>query len=566
MRKNQRYIWAAVIVVIVITFVFWGVATGPSRSQTGTVATIFGEEISRQQYLDAYRAVYLTMLMFTGRDPERSDEGKQMLEQQTWLRLIQRQKIKEYGITVPDEELTTYVWTFPMFLTNGQPDRKKYEDFGNQFLRSKGFSTAEFEQIMSEQLALQKLHGIVGSTAKLLPAEMRQLYDLSHEKIDVSVVLLDAASYTNAITLTDAEIKDYFEKQKDLFRIPERRKLRYVRFSPEAYTNEFKEVSDFEVKDEYEKNASVFVDQKGQPMPFDKVAADLRAQILHRKREQRAQDQATQLMLEISNQREDGKKPASSVDFVETAKKFHLTAVETDYLDPGAPVPNAEPGFTFFRAAYALTPEEPFSEVVRCEDGYYVLQFLGKKETELPSFEAARERVVTRMTRERALDMARAKGREAARNIRKALLDSAAGKPAVSAADTARQFADEARKLGLTVLSPDPFTQSDIPKTLPEGYALLNAAFTMRPGEVSEFMDTARGGLFLLLEERVQPTDEQFLKDRAQFAEQALARKREMVVNEWASKLFQASNPPQPKPQQQPQPPPIGGAAEAPKS
>jgi hypothetical protein len=90
---------------------------------------------------------------------------------------------------------------------------------------------------------------------------------------------------------------------------------------------------------------------------------------------------------------------------------------------------------------------------------------------------------------------------------------------------------------------------------VPDARVILNVAFNMRDSEMSDFIDTSRGGLFLLLKGRIPPTDAEFAKDRPQFEAQILANKREMVMNEWASQLYRIANPPPlTRPQQQQSP------------
>jgi len=544
MRKNQRLVWGVIIVVVVITFVIWG---GPDLSgrRSGSPGTIYGKNVGYEQYRDAYRTVYLTVLLFTGQDPERGEQGQAFMEQQTWLRLIQRQKIEEWGVTVTDEELGRYVWTMPMFLTNGQPDRQKYDDFANQFLRSRGYSAADFERIMSEYLAVQKMNEMVGSTTKITPGEARQLYNLAHEKLGVSVVTFDAAKFTNQVQHTEADLKDYYEKHKTAFEIPERRKLKYVRFDPQAYTNEIR-VADFDVKDEYEKNSNLFRNDAGKQLPFEKVADDIRKDLLEARLRRHAQELATQLMLDISSQREEEKKKPAEIDLAALTQKFKATVQETDYVEPSNTIPGIDPGFNFFRAAYALTVEEPFGEPVVCADGVYVLQFLGSKEPEQPPLEQVKDKVVLRLVRDQALEMARVKGRDAARQVRNAVLAATTDKP--DAMDVAaKKFTEETQKLGLEVVSPPPFSQQDLRTAATEQndrFALLNAAFAMRPGEVSEFVETARGGLFLLMKERVLPSNAEFEKDRPQFLAQLTDRRKDIVLNDWFNREFQRANPP----------------------
>ena len=545
MRRHQRLIWVVIAGVVVITFVVWGVPGLTGRSQTGSPGRLYGKDVNLQEYLDTRRLVYNYYLLFARQDLDRSEQGRIMLQQQTWLRLIERRKLSEWNISVSDEDLVRYIQG--MFSENGRLDANKYREFLERQLPSMGIKAAEFEKMMREQLALEELHRVIGATAKVQPTELRDLYNIIHEKLDLSLITSDAANYTNQVKLSDAEVKDYFEKNKESFRIPERRKVRYVRFATDNYTNDIK-LATTEVRDFYDKNKTMFTEvskdeNRKTPekvKPFETVEAEVRKRLIEAKAFQRATEAAGEMALAMVKPKDPAAKTIepATVDFKALAAKFGVTVNETDFFSQRAPIPNLNAGPFFNEAAFALTPKEPFSDVVSGQDGAYLLQHVDQKPSELPTLDAVKEKVSLRMTQERALAMAREKGRVQARLVRNSVL--------AAKEDPAKVFAAEAQKLGAKVLSPAPFSQRDLDVDVPDVAVVLETAFGMREGEVSDFIETSRGGLCLLLKRRIPPSEEDFKKDRPQFEPQVLDRKREMVLNQWLGLQYRIANPPQP--------------------
>lgn len=555
MRKNQKMIWTAIAVVVVITFVFWGVATGPSMGGgNGNVGSIYGKKVSFQDFRNAHRAVSIKFLM-AGQDVERSEYGQRILEQQAWVRLIQEKKVKEWNIVVTDEELVQYLRS--MFSPEGNFDPQFYRQFLDRQLPAWRVSQAEFEQMMREDLAIQRLQRIIASTAKVTPQEARSVYDIIHEKMDVAVVRFEASQHTNDVKLTDADLLDFFEKNKETFRVPERRKVRYVRFVPEAFTNKVT-IANFEVEQFYDQNKSLFTDETGATQPLETVAEEIRKRLLRQALLKRTHDVATQLMLEIAKKQDpDKEEQGADVDFDALAKQFGATPQETDFFEPGEPIRGIEPGVGFYRAAFSLTPEDPFSEPVAGDDGVYVLQYAGKKESELPTFEAAKEKVQRRLTMVRATEMAQSKGRDAAAQVRNAVAAARSARTEVDPGEIAKVFEEQCKKLGLKVIDPPPFSQREPAEELDDAFSVLATAFAMREGEVSDYVETQRGGFFLLLKDRIPPADEEYAKERGQFMNQLLAQRRNTVYNEWLNREVRLANPPflsQPPPVQQPMP------------
>ena len=58
------------------------------------------------------------------------------------------------------------------------------------------------------------------------------MYALDHDTIDVTFVKVPYAKYQNAATVTDTEVNDYYEQNREAFRRPERVTLTYVTYAP----------------------------------------------------------------------------------------------------------------------------------------------------------------------------------------------------------------------------------------------------------------------------------------------------------------------------------------------
>ena len=69
----------------------------------------------------------------------------------------------------------------------------------------------------------------------------------------------------------------------------------------------------------------------------------------------------------------------------------------------------------FNQAAFSLSSEIPFSDPVRGEDGYYVLEYMASKPSEIPSFEEAKQQVIDRLKQQRAYEAVVKQGRDTAR-------------------------------------------------------------------------------------------------------------------------------------------------------
>src|SRR5262249_30258940 len=144
-------------------------------------------------------------------------------------------------------------------------------------------------------------------------------------------------------------------------------------------------------------------------------------------------------------------------------------------------------GPEFIKAAFALTPDTPFSEpIVGVREGaVYVMALLKRLPSEVPTLDAIREQVTMDFRLIQAADLARKAGAEVAQTIAKAIAD---GKTFDAAAEAAK----------LKVVQIPPFSLSSQEVAGIEEHISLNGrnglkevAFSTAPGKMSGFRPTA---------------------------------------------------------------------------
>ena len=64
--------------------------------------------------------------------------------------------------------------------------------------------------------------------------ELEQEYRRRNDKVKLAVVSFTADNFRSQVTVTDADVASYFDAHKDDFKIPEKRKIRYLLIDIEA--------------------------------------------------------------------------------------------------------------------------------------------------------------------------------------------------------------------------------------------------------------------------------------------------------------------------------------------
>ena len=112
-RRSQRVVLWIVLVVVVLSFVFWGVRGGGilqnvrHRTIVGTIGTdnVTGEQLAR-----AIRGAKIE-LQLNGVDKELLNQPKE-LEMEGWRRLVQLDAARKAGVVVSPQELMQFVHNY----------------------------------------------------------------------------------------------------------------------------------------------------------------------------------------------------------------------------------------------------------------------------------------------------------------------------------------------------------------------------------------------------------------------------------------------------------------------
>jgi len=241
MRRHRDWLkWS--LGLVCVAFVLFYIpdflrGSGADAASGDTVATVDGREISSvdfrrtyQAQLQAYRSAY------------GANMNDQMLKQLGIDQQILQQMVDEraavaeadrLGIKVSDEEVRQRIFAMPAFQDNGGfIGEVRYQ----QLLRMQRppMVAAEFEDNVRRGLAVEKLRGSITDWLSVNDKDLEKEYRRRNDKVKLAVVSFTADSFRTQVTATDAEIASHFEAHKNDFKIPEKRKIRYLLIDVEA--------------------------------------------------------------------------------------------------------------------------------------------------------------------------------------------------------------------------------------------------------------------------------------------------------------------------------------------
>src|SRR5437667_22964 len=111
------------------------------------------------------------------------------------------------------------------FLENGVfVGEQRYQ----QVLRMQRMMSNEFEANVRRQLIIEKLRASVTDWLSVPDAELEREYHRRNTKVKLSVVSFTADTFRSQVSASDAEIASHFNAHTTDFKIPEKRKVRYL--------------------------------------------------------------------------------------------------------------------------------------------------------------------------------------------------------------------------------------------------------------------------------------------------------------------------------------------------
>src|SRR5207248_3047417 len=315
-------------------------------------------------------------------------------------------------------------------------------------------------------------------------------YRRRNDKVKLAIVSFTADTFRNQVSASDSDVAAYFESHKVDFKIPEKRKTRYLLVDIDAMSAKIN-LPQSEAERAYNNNMEQYT-----------TPEQVRAS--HILLETEGKDDAA-----AKAKAEDVLKQArGGADFAELAKKYSedegsaKNGGDHDYFGRGRMVPE------FDQTVFAMQPGQ-ISDLVKTQYGYHIIKLVDKKTATTRSLQEVRQQIVDQLSYERA----QAQAAELSQTIEKQI-----SKPA----DLDRV----AKAQGIVIQESGFFARDEPILGLGPAPEVANKVFEMKQGEVSGALRASRGFVFETLVARQDPYTPKL--------EEVKDRVRDVVVKEKA--------------------------------
>jgi peptidyl-prolyl cis-trans isomerase D len=438
--NSQGWIAKTIIGIIVALLALTGVdAIFTSTSNSQNAAEVNGVKITSAELSQAVEMQRRQLLQQLGRDFDASLLDEKLLREAALNGLVERTLLLDSAnaakFAFSQQALDQLILKTPEFLVDGQFSAERFD----QVIRQLGYSRLQFRQMLEQEMLIGQLRAGLANSGFVTDAQVQAFAALEKQTRDFATLTLKAD--LDAVTLSDDDIKAYYDAQASQFMSPEQVVLEYVELKKDAFFDQV-EVTDEAMQSAYQNEIANLAEQR----------------------------RAAHILVEVNDELNDEQAQAKLVALqkrLELGEEFAALAKEASD-DSGSAAEGGDLGFAgpgvydpaFEEALYALD-ENAVSAPVRSEFGWHLIKLLGVQSPEVPSFASLEEKLQRELK---------------ARQVEQRFVEVA--KDLEDAAFEASDLAQPAQELGLQVMTTEAFGRQGGTEGLTANRQVIQAAFS----------------------------------------------------------------------------------------
>lgn len=379
-RNNSKILMGLLVLLIIPSFVLFGVDGYSNMSDRGSVVAKVGDlEITQQEWdamhqqeVDRIRAATPNL------DPKMlgSEEARYAsLERMVNDRLIAVAAEKQLLVT-SDQRLANYLQQDPSIASLRGPDGKLDMDRYRQLAASQGMTPEMFEARVRRDLSNQQVLSSLQASAVASQRQTDTALQAYLQRREIQIQRFEPAAFAAKVQVTDADLDKFYQTQSERFRSPESADVEYLVLDAAALAKTI-QLPEQDVKTYYEQNLQRLAGQEQRRARHILINAAKDAPAADR---EKARAKAEALLADVR------KDPKAFADLARKNSDDPGSAAnggDLDFFAKGAMVKSFED------AAFALKKGD-ISSVVETEFGFHIIQLTDIKAPAAPSFDSMR--------------------------------------------------------------------------------------------------------------------------------------------------------------------------------
>lgn len=516
---RNRWLWGAFAIAISAFFAFDFLITDlgsePRAESSGDAGTLAGKSVDAKLFSALAEEV-------RGFGRARDHQMKQGdVNRQAWENYAALLVAGQAGVEATDAEVQAIIRRDPSFQQNGGFSFALYQ----RALRDNGLTPERFEAFLKRRVTLMRLgQAVLGSAAWTSPMELdRAVADMTDTFTVKVATFAQSKKDADAVKVDDTALKAWYEKNRKSLELPERTKIRFVKFdATDKGLLARMAVTEDEMRDRYDVTIDKYTSTDTNGVETVKKFEDVKAGI-EKELRQIAAVQCLETNLNFRAYAQKAAKGASRLD--EIAKEEGLKVQTSDWfaLDGGYQegfmkrtyqiCPGAK-GFSEAVAELDASSEDLRYAVVSSANAVWLIEKAETSPKHVPTFDEAKKAIGPRALRDAKADAFKAQVEAIAKKGAKAV-------EAVKGVSTNLTFTVSDLRQG---------TDSGIENAM----AVARAAMKLKKGEVSEFTLTSPGHAILVVcEDRTAGDAAKAMVLRSQIRDELAMLQQRQIPESW---------------------------------
>jgi len=232
-EKTQGLMGIALLVILVVPFVLWGVSSYFEGSQTVYVARGHGLRITGAEFENTLAQQRAALEHAYGKNLNPTLLAGRTFKKAVLESLINKtlliEDAKKAGFVVNPIGVAEEIRHIPAFRVKGRFSASRYQEL----LQAQGLTTAGFEKRVRDLTLLNQVKAGLLASAFVPAPVLVDMARLLGQKRSIAYVLLSPRVHAST-RITAQDIQSYYKTQAALFRTPQRIRIAYVVLSPQT--------------------------------------------------------------------------------------------------------------------------------------------------------------------------------------------------------------------------------------------------------------------------------------------------------------------------------------------
>jgi hypothetical protein len=528
---RNKVVWWIIGGIVIITFVGWFSPRGgcDTAKPTNDIGSLDGKPVTDAELRHARFNTYLNVCLMMGRIPTMTPMMDQELRAMAWRRIAALRAAKELKMTASPEELLAAITKDPQFQDEGRFNPQRYQVFCRDVLSRLNATASQFEQQLTENILLQKLHNVTAAGVWLSPGELNRMAaryadSFKLEYVHIATNLVSAKD----IKLTEADLKSFYASHTNDFLVPAQVSVRYIQLPASNFLVKVTDKVDTNtIEDYYLAHTEDYSTIEGEGTnevktvkPLADVSKEIATKLIHEAAMQMAADTLNELSDTLVPNR-DGK--ASTFEAV--AQSARLPILESGLFDALNPVSTIDAGLAFNEAAFRLRPasDEYFSMAIPGKNYAYLMALTTNTDAFIPEFADVKEKVQPLALSHAIQSEIEKRATEIHQFFQTGL-------------NNKRSFASLAKEKTMNVSTTEFFSASAAPDALSSS-EILGDITLRNPGELSEVLPGTSGLMIAYIVDRRPAGQAELGSIQNQIMMNTIRRRARIIFNDWEKSL-----------------------------